>query len=234
MELVASRPAPLEVRDQGVHQPFSLAKLGGRHAVELAVAEDLATGICVGRDDDAFDRRFVVRLVALAGDGRAAILGAHRCAFLARLRRRGSLNGLVGRDFVVAPQRRWARIERQVRSASTPPGIERGVVDRPVVAAPDEDGGTGALTCSRSAMSTRVSARAKSTAAPRSIDSRTARNDRPNPTASPNRRRPSTSGPNGDRTMAGSVMARFSDRRRPRSGSGGSPRRGPGGCLPRT
>src|SRR6476661_3869336 len=54
-------------------------------------------------------------------------------------------------------------------------------------------------------MSTRVSARAKSTAAPRSIDRCAARSDRPNPTASLSRRRPSTSGPYGARTMAGSV-----------------------------
>src|SRR6476661_7968753 len=61
-------------------------------------------------------------------------------------------------------------------------------------------------------MSTRVSARAKSTAAPRSIESRATRSDRPNPTASPSRRRPSISGPNGERTTAGSRSSTMSGR----------------------
>src|SRR5689334_13691387 len=55
-------------------------------------------------------------------------------------------------------------------------------------------------------MSTRVSARAKSTAAPRSIDSRAVRSDRPNPTASLSRRRPSTVEPPGTSTIAGSSI----------------------------
>src|SRR5690348_2809189 len=53
-------------------------------------------------------------------------------------------------------------------------------------------------------MSTRVSARAKSTAAARSIERRAARSDRPKPTASLSRRRPSTTGPPGTPAIAGS------------------------------
>ena len=95
-----------------------------------------------------------------------------------------------------------------------------------------------AFTCSRSEMSTSVRARAKSTAAPMSIARCAARSERPNPTASPSRRRPSISAPKGERTMAGSVtvgiLGPVSRRRRPRRDSDASRRRGPGGCPPRT
>src|SRR3954470_13338543 len=57
-------------------------------------------------------------------------------------------------------------------------------------------------------MSIRVRARAKSTDAPRSVGSPAARSARPNPTDSARSRRPSTSGPHGARTIAGSFASR--------------------------
>ena len=42
VELVAARPAALELGDEEIDQPLRLAQLGRRHPVELAVAEDLA------------------------------------------------------------------------------------------------------------------------------------------------------------------------------------------------
>src|SRR5258705_9288582 len=57
-------------------------------------------------------------------------------------------------------------------------------------------------------MSIRVSARAKSTEAPRSVVIPAARSALPNPTDSASNRRPSTSGPHGARTIAGSFGSR--------------------------
>src|SRR3954452_13395526 len=57
-------------------------------------------------------------------------------------------------------------------------------------------------------MSINVRARAKSTDAPRSVARPAARSARPNPTLSARRRRPSTSGPHGARTIAGSSASR--------------------------
>src|SRR6185369_3445905 len=65
-----------------------------------------------------------------------------------------------------------------------------------------------ARTVSRWPMSTRVRARAKSTAAPRSVWIPAARSARPKPTDSARRRRPSTTGPHGARTIAGSCGSR--------------------------
>jgi hypothetical protein len=59
VELVAAGPAALEPRHEQVDQPLGLAQLGRRHPVELAVAQDLALRVGIGRDDDAVDRRFV-------------------------------------------------------------------------------------------------------------------------------------------------------------------------------
>src|SRR5437773_5852215 len=70
-------------------------------------------------------------------------------------------------------------------------------------------------------MSTSVSARAKSTAAARSIDRRTARRDRPKPTASPSSRRPSISGPNGARMIAGSFASCIGTAPLPSAAGGG-------------
>src|SRR4051812_23467806 len=57
-------------------------------------------------------------------------------------------------------------------------------------------------------MSMSVSDRAKSTDAPRSVARPAARSARPKPTDSARRRRPSTSGPHGARTIAGSGASR--------------------------
>ena len=84
------------------------------------------------------------------------------------------------------------------RSAPPPPAVEDRVVDRPIVAAPDEDGGAGRPDLLAVAD---VDERQR----PREVDrgargrstGRAARSARPNPTASPSRRRPSTSGPHG-------------------------------------
>ena len=49
VELVAAGPAALEPRHEQVDQPLRLAQLGRGHPVELAVAEDLALRVGVGR-----------------------------------------------------------------------------------------------------------------------------------------------------------------------------------------
>src|SRR3954464_6947973 len=82
-------------------------------------------------------------------------------------------------------------------------------------------------------MSMRVRARAKSTEAPRSVGSPAARSARPKPTDSASSRRPSTSGPHGARTIAGSFGSRGNVMAVLRRGPG--PRLGqigPGGLAP--
>ncbi len=80
VELVAAGPPPLEPRHEQVDQPLRLAQLGRRHPVELAVAQDLALRVGVGRDDHALDRRVVVVVVAVGRDRRAALVGLQLAA----------------------------------------------------------------------------------------------------------------------------------------------------------
>ena len=240
VELVAAGPAPLEPRDEQVDEPLGLAQLGRGHPVELAVAQDLALAVGVGRDDDALDRRRRRRRPRRRRTGSgcrarraaapiASVPGARlgRAVPPARPRR-----GVVrARRAAAARSRRAAGVPRGATSGRRPRRRSRGRR-----AAGRRSPRPAARTCSRSPMSTRVRARAKSTAAPRSMDSRAARSARPNPTASPSRRRPSTSAPERrlDDGGVGHRVAPLSRRRRPRRGCAGRRRRGPGGCPPRT
>ena len=138
VELVAARPAPLEARHEQVDQPLGLAQLGRRHPVELAVAQDLALGVRVGRDDDALDRRLVVGTSSV-GDG----IGIPPSSVWPG--RRSSPGGArpssVALDIVALVGRERGRLELAGMSpaALAPPAVEHRVVDRPVVAPPDED-----------------------------------------------------------------------------------------------
>ena len=182
-------------------------------------------------------------LLLLSGRDRGATLvGPHLPTFRAGFGRRRARRLLVRRGVVRRSHRRWLELVGEARGALAPPAIEGRVVDRPVVAAPDEDRGTGRLDLLAIGRCRPGSARARSRRPPRGRSrAAAARSARPNPTASPSRRRPSTLGAErraDDGRIAGAIGSSWrrasARRRRPRRGSAASPRRGPGGCPPRT
>ena len=113
MELVAARPAALEPGHEEVDQALGLAQLGRRHPVELAMAQDLALRIGIGRDDDALDRGLVVALAPVGGDRDAVLIGRHLATFLARLGRAPARDVGLVRARVVARQRRGREVARE-------------------------------------------------------------------------------------------------------------------------
>ena len=170
---IAAGAARLEPRDEQVDQAFGVAQLGGGHPVELAVAQHLAERVGSGRDDDPFD----IRSSSSASCRRLEGIGIPRSSGLAldalfdrlrlRLAGRGSrVQVVVGRR---ALERRGLEVALAPR-ALAPPTVEHRVVGGPVIATADEDrlrrrrGPVRVRRCRRA-----VSARAKSTAAPRSI-----------------------------------------------------------------
>ena len=145
VELVAAGAAPLEARHQQVDQAFGLAQLGRRHAIEVAMAQDLALRVRVGRDDDAVDRRLVVAgVIGVGRDRRAALVRAQITPLQAVFGGRAAGLLRLGRG-VLAGQRRRRIVIRQARAAPTPPAVEGGVVDRPVVTPADEHRRAGRL-----------------------------------------------------------------------------------------
>ena len=211
VELLASRAAAFEPGHERIDQSLGLAQLGRRHPLEFLVAQQLAAAVGVGRDDDALDRRLVVGLLARSvGAASRAPPGASKPArtpgsgglapwttssAAACLAARASDGWNSGRRSAApaAPSARRRR-RRPARSSRR----------RTKIAAP------AARTCSRSPMSTSVRARAKSTAAPRSMASPRGPQRAPEPDRLASRRRPSTSGPNGradDRGIGHRIVA---------------------------
>ena len=123
VELVAARPAALEARHQQVHQPLRLAQLGRGHPVELAVAQDLALRVGVGRDDDALDRRFVVGVLVRSARDRACRArpgrSSARCSTGLRRRRRRDLLLVGGRPRRGAAVDGGKSLRTRVRAAAT-------------------------------------------------------------------------------------------------------------------
>ena len=118
VELVAARPAHLEPRHEEVDEPLGVAQLGGGHPVEVAVAEQLALRVGVGRDDDARrSRRRRPRRPSI-GIGMPSIVSSSSPARPLLAGRR--------RDAVLAAS----------ASSSAGAGVERPVARRPLAAAP--------------------------------------------------------------------------------------------------
>ncbi len=243
MELVAARPPAFQARHEQVDQALRLAQLGRRHPVELAVAQDLALRVRVGRDDDALDRCLVVGVVAVGRDRRAALVGTHLGVLVAGLgRSRAGHLLLVGRG-VLARQRRRSEVARQPRTAPAPPAIEGGVIGRPVVAPPDEDRGAGRADLlavgdvDQGQGTGEVHRRTEVDRQP----SRPERASEPDrlaeqpPAVDLGSERGADDRGIGRVGHAGAiVVGPVSRRPPPRTGSVACPRRGPGGCPPRT
>ena len=245
MELVAARPSSLETRHEQVDEALGLAQLGGRHPVELAVAQDLALRVGVGRDHHALDRRLVVAVFfALGRHRRTALVGTHLPAFGAGFRdgRAGRL--LVERGVVWGAQRGRLEFVGEARATLAPPAIECGVVDRPIVTTADEDRRAGRLHLL-------AIGDVDEGQRPREVDRR-AEVDREarHPQRPPEADRLAEQAPTVDlgperraddgRVVVGGSVGQRASRfavsrpRPPRTGIAASPRHGPGGCPPRT
>ena len=185
VELVAARPAQLEARHEQVDEALGVAQLGGGHPVELAVAERLGDREGVGCDDD------LVRLGVLGSPSSpAAASGRARGLALVASRPRAprASAAVVAGPPAPGPRAvgsagpslgmRDARWRHQTRRRSGRSGA-RSSRRRTKTASP------AARTCSRSPMSTRVSARAKSMRGAQVDGSPADRRARPKPTASP-------------------------------------------------
>ena len=201
VELVAARPAALEPRHEQVDQPLGLAQLGRRHPVELAVAQDLALRVRVGRDDDALDRRLVVAVVVRPRRERRCRARPGRISPRSAPGSGGASPGASS----LGPSRRPAsaavdgsELVRGARAAPPPAAVEHRVVDRPGRRGGGRRRPRRPPGPARGRRCRRGSAPARSRSPRRGrSSSRAARSARPKPTASRSRRRPSTSAPNG-------------------------------------
>ena len=142
VELLAARPARLEARRQQVDEALGVAQLGGRHPVELAMAEHLGRAVGIRRDDEPLDRLVVLALVRAGA--RRALEPAERLAVARPLHGRVTRLALVGlgRLRVRHRGRRQVVGERHpaapetieglvVRLALVPPAHEHGRAGRP-------------------------------------------------------------------------------------------------------
>ncbi len=143
MQLVAPGPASLEVRDQRIDQSLCLSQLGRRHPVELAMAEDLALRVGVGRDHTP---SIGASSSASSDPRRGSACRARRAAASPGPRRLRA----AWRRAPPRPRGVSSSSDDDGRSESAqdwgapaPPGIERGVVDRPIVTPADEHRGSG-------------------------------------------------------------------------------------------
>ena len=142
VELVAARPAALEPRDEQVDEPLGLAQLGAASSGRTrgGAGPRPASRRRARRRRPSIGGLVVVLVAARPGSGCRARRAASRRRSRAGLRRRRARRLLVRR------RRRPARASSsgwnssgQARAAPPPPAVEGRVVDRPIVAAPDED-----------------------------------------------------------------------------------------------
>ena len=169
----------------------------------------------------------------------AALVGPHLPAFGAGFRdgRPGRL--LVERGVIGGAQRGRLELVREARAALAPPAVERGVVDRPIVATAHEDRRAGRLDLL-------AIGDVDEGQRPREVDrrpevDREARHPQRPPEADRLAEqapavdlRPERRADDGRVVVGGSHRVPLSRPRLPRTGSAASPRRGPGGCPPRT
>ena len=242
VELEPAGPAPLQLRAQQVHEPLRVAQLGRGHAVEVAVAQDLARDHASGADRLALDLAALV--VRVGGDWMPSVASSDIVARgpRRRPRRPGRARPLLAVDVglgALEPGR------RQRAAAAAPEPVEHAVVDLAVVAATDEHRGAGVahLGLARRCRRRRAPAPGRSRSPPRGR--------RADPPPGAPARSPPTRRAAGGRRSASPVSARGGSAtgcRRSRAGHGsalrlgrasarywrGGLRRAPGGCPPRT
>ena len=239
VELVAARPAPLQLRDQEVDEALGVAQLRRRHPVELAMAQDLAAASTRRARRRRPRSALLVRCVVARrpGSGCRAPRAGVDCDS-------SPASGSLAPACVGRPARRRRPVaaaaapgSRPAREPRAPPeAVEDRVVDLEVVAPADEDRRAGGPDLLAVADVDDVERAGEVDRRPE-VDRQPGGAQRP---PEPDGLARAAGGRRPRRrtarwTMAGSVIGVvLSRRRRPRPGSARTARRGPGGCPPRT